>query len=53
MKTVKIATIMFEATLLISVAFGQNTASMPANAQVAGGEMTGLVSDSICKGRNV
>jgi hypothetical protein len=50
MKTLRITTVISEVLLLFSVAFGQAVPSVPNRDAGAGEELTGLVSDAICKG---
>ncbi len=54
MNTLKIATTTFGITLILSLAFAQsNSAMMASSPDAATREMTGMVTDSICKGLNV
>ena len=54
MKTMKIATYISEAILLAGLAFGQTgSASNPKQDSMGGQQLTGMVSDSRCKGLNV
>ena len=52
MKTLRIATTIWEVLVLVSVAVGHTTlpAPVPNRDTAAGEELTGLVSDAICKG---
>jgi len=54
MNTLKIATTIFSITLILSLAFAQsNSAMATAGPDTSTKEVTGMVTDSVCKGLNV
>jgi len=55
MNTLSIATTIFGITLILSLPFAQSNSAMAASGPdaAAGREVTGMVTDSICKGLNV